>query len=238
MKWPSTGTPNKDHESQRKDHTLRDLPEKRDNVQKEVDKTISFNLETEISKLKVSILLIELVKNNHHKSNIIKMLKVDPTSDMVNIEYDQPELICGLAIDDHLGDSDVPPFYLSLRIHQFILHNSMLDSRASQNLMPKAIMERLGLDITCEYRDLYSFDSGKVNCLGLIKDLVVSLDQIPPKNVLMDVVVVDIPPQFGMLLSRSWGSKLRGTLQLDFSYATILVFKQLIKLYREKKLIL
>lgn len=37
----------------------------------------------------------------------------------------------------------------------------------------------------------------------------------------MDVVVVDIPPQFGMLLSRSWGAKLRGTLQLEFSYATI-----------------
>ena len=70
----------------------------------------------------------------------------------------------------------------------------MLDSRASHNLMPKAIMERLGLDITCEYHDLYSFDSGKVRCLGLIKDLVVSLDQIPAKNVLMDVVVVDIPP--------------------------------------------
>jgi hypothetical protein len=33
--------------------------------------------------------------------------------------------------------------------------------------------------------------------------LVVSLDQIPAKNVLMDVVVADIPPRFGMLLSRS-----------------------------------
>ena len=51
-----------------------------------------------------------------------------------------------------------------------------------------------------------------------------------------DVVVVDIPPQFGMLLSRLWGAKLKGTLQLDFSYATIPVFGQLRKLYREKKM--
>ena len=50
------------------------------------------------------------------------------------------------------------------------------------------------------------------------------MDQIPTKNVLMDVVVADIPPRFGMLLSRSWGGKLKGTLQLDFSYATIPVF--------------
>jgi ribonuclease HI len=49
----------------------------------------------------------------------------------------------------------------------------------------------------------------------------------------MDVVVVDIPPKYGMLLSRSWGDKLRGTLQLDMSYATIPVFGQQRWLYRE-----
>lgn len=52
----------------------------------------------------------------------------------------------------------------------------------------------------------------------------------------MDVVVVDIPPRFGMLLSILWGAKLKGTLQFDFSYATIPVFGQLRKLYREKKM--
>ena len=52
----------------------------------------------------------------------------------------------------------------------------------------------------------------------------------------MDLVVADIPPRFGMLLSRSWGAKLRGTLQLDLSYATISDFGQLRKLYEEKKI--
>lgn len=112
----------------------------------------------------------------------------------------------------------------------------MLDSRSSHNLMPKAIMENLGLDITCKYHDLYSFDSSRVCCIGLIKDLIVSLDQIPTKNVLMDVVVADVPPWFGMILSRSWGEKLKGTIKLDFSYATISMFGQLRKLYRENKM--
>eukprot|EP00253_Pinus_taeda_P011030 PITA_11030 len=70
----------------------------------------------------------------------------------------------------------------------------MLDYGASHNLMPKAIMEKWGLYITLSYHDLYSFDSGRVRCIGLIKDLMVSLDQIPAKNVLMDVVVAHIPP--------------------------------------------
>jgi len=49
----------------------------------------------------------------------------------------------------------------------------------------------------------------------------------------MDVVVADIPTKYGMLLSRSWGEKLQGSLQLDLSYATISVFGQPKRLYRE-----
>ena len=74
------------------------------------------------------------------------------------------------------------------------------------------IMDELGLDITKPYKDLFSFDSRKFKCLGLIKDLVVLLAQIPSKNMVMDVVVVDIPPKFDMLSSRSWAVKLKGTL--------------------------
>jgi hypothetical protein len=91
----------------------------------------------------------------------------------------------------------------------------MLDSGASHNLMPKVVMDQLGLDITRPYKDLFSFDSRKVKCLGLIKYLVVYLSQIPANNMVMDVVVVDIPPKFGMLLSRSWYEKLKRTLKMD-----------------------
>ena len=109
----------------------------------------------------------------------------------------------------------------------------MLDSGASHNLMPKAIMEILNLDITRPYKDLFSFDSSQVKCLGLIKDLCVTLVQCPTKSILMDTVVADIPPKYGMLLSRSWGAKLQGSLQLDMSYGTIFVFGQQRKLYRD-----
>lgn len=72
------------------------------------------------------------------------------------------------------------------------------------------------------------------NVLGIIKDLVVALAQFPMKSVVMDIVVVDIPPKFGMLLSRSWMKKLGGTLQMDMSYATIPIFGgEYRRLYRE-----
>ena len=73
--------------------------------------------------------------------------------------------------------------------------------------------------------------------MGMIKDLVVTLAQVPVKSVLMDVVIADIPPKYGLLLSRSWGAKLGGSLQLDMTYATIPVFGgQLTRLYREMRL--
>eukprot|EP00253_Pinus_taeda_P016371 PITA_16371 len=176
------------------------------------------------------------MKNYNYKGQVAKILNVDPLSDMINMEDDQPELIFGPALEGQFDDSDVAPFYISVRLHDYVLHNAIFGLGASNNLMPKVIMEKLGLDITRKYHDLYSFDSGRIRCIGLIKVLDVSLDQIPVKNVLMDVVVTDIPPRFGMLLSRSWGAKLKGSLQLDFSYATILVFGQMRKLYREKKM--
>ena len=78
--------------------------------------------------------------------------------------------------------------------------------------MPKAVIEALGLSITKPYHDLYAFDSRAVKCLGVIKDMVVSLAQVPMKSVIMDVVVANITPKFGLLLSRSWAKKVGGTL--------------------------
>jgi hypothetical protein len=161
------------------------------------------------------------------------MLKMEESFDTLNVKDDHPAILFSHQVEETGDDGDIPPFYVDLKIHDMTLHNAMLDLGASHNLMPKVIMDELGLDITRPYKDLFSFDSRKVKFLGLIKDLVVSLSQIPSKNLIMDAVVADIPPKFGMMCSRSWAAKLKGTLQMDMSYATILVFGQEMRLHRE-----
>ena len=79
--------------------------------------------------------------------------------DAVNVLDDQPELIFGSEVNGKSVDGGVPPFYVSLNIHDKVLHNAMFDSGASHNLMPKSVMEKLDLDITRPYKDLFSFDS-------------------------------------------------------------------------------
>jgi hypothetical protein len=100
-------------------------------------------------------------------------------------------------------DDSSTPLYTSLNIHDKVLHNCLMDLGASHNLMPKTIMEELGLEVTKDYHYLYSFDSRRVKCLRVIKYMVVTLFQLPMKSVVMDIVVADVPPKFGMLLSIS-----------------------------------
>jgi hypothetical protein len=96
---------------------------------------------------------------------VIKALTIEPNigtkaltigstnhSDTVNLTDDQPELLFEPEVDGRDDTDEVAPFYISLNIHDLI-NNSMMDSGASHNLMPKAVMEKLGLEATRPYKD-------------------------------------------------------------------------------------
>jgi hypothetical protein len=147
-----------------------------------------FSLKGELAKVKIPIPLSKLMSKNAYRSQVIKALSIEPDigtkaltigsanhSDIVNLIDDQPELMFGPEVDGQTDTGAVTPFYISLNIHDLILHNVMLDSSASHNLMPKAVMEKLGLEVTRPYKDLHSFDSSKVRCIRLIKDLCITL---------------------------------------------------------------
>jgi hypothetical protein len=125
---------------------------------------------------------------------------------------------------------------VTLNIHEKMLHNCILDSGASHKLMPKVVMEKLGLEITSPYHNLYSFDFKKVKFDGLIKDIVVTLAQFPIKNIMMDVVVADVPSNYGILLLITWERKLGRKMYMDMTYSTVPIFGgENKRLYRETK---
>jgi ribonuclease HI len=198
----------------------------------------SFSFEHEIQKIRIHVPLSELVKNKYFKRFLSKLLQSEPpqpSTDSINLQDENPVVVLGPMVE--YRDNSSPPFYTSLNIHDKVLHNCLIDLGASHNLMPKIVMEELGLEVKNAYNDLYSFDSRRVQCLRVIKDLVVSLFQLPMKSVVMDIVVADVPPKFSMLLSRSWIKNLGGTLQMDHTYDTILVFGgEHRRLYREAQL--
>ena len=87
------------------------------------------------------------------------MIKYEESFDSLNIQYDHPKIMFGPWSQTLEKTEDVPPFYIILRVHDVFLHNAMFNSGASHNLMPKVIMDSLGLDITRPYNDMFSFDS-------------------------------------------------------------------------------
>ena len=178
------------------------IKEPKQTMPMDVDKISSmFDLQSELAKLKISIPFNELPRNQEYRDTITKIIinQGEAHPDILELIEDNPTIILGSKIDSvDSEDEEVRPFYMSLNVHDMVLHNAMLDSRASHNLMPKGLVESLGLEITRPYKDLYSFDSKRVKCLGLIKDMVVSLNKLPSKTMVMDVVMVDIPPKFGI----------------------------------------
>ena len=123
--------------------------------------------------------LFELAKNPIYKKQITKMinfLDAKCQADVINLQDENPTIMFGLHIEN--AKDHVSPFYIKLTVHDHLVQNCMLYSGACHKLMPKVIMENLGLEITRPYRDLYSFDSRKVKCLGMIKDIVVNFSQV------------------------------------------------------------
>jgi hypothetical protein len=127
-------------------------------------------------KSKSLYLFLELIKNEEFKRYLSKMLQPEPSSNYtysVNLQNEKSVVIVRPFIEDR--DVSSPPFYTSLNIHDKVFHNFLMDSGEYHNLMPKIVMDELGLEITKTYHELFSFDSRKLKCLGVIKYLVVTL---------------------------------------------------------------
>jgi len=99
-------------------------------------------LENEINKVKIQFPLLDLMKYKHFQDPILNLLQTSSENefmDTVNLQYDKPTILMGSKMRDK--DDTMPPFYVSLNIHDKVLHNCLLDSGASHNLMPKVVME-------------------------------------------------------------------------------------------------
>jgi hypothetical protein len=111
--------------------------------------TSSFNFEHEIQKIRIPVPLTEKIKHDEFKKRFSDLLKSEascPPTDSINLQDERPVVVLGPMVEDR--DDSSPPFYTSLNVHDKVLHNCLMDSRASHNLMPRTVMEELGLEVT------------------------------------------------------------------------------------------
>jgi hypothetical protein len=97
----------------------------------------------------------------------------------------------------------------------------MLDSGASINVISLKVMKQLGLKTTRPYGNVCGIDSRRVKVLGVCEDVEVFLIGFPHITVLMDMLVIDVPDAWGMVLSRTWSLALGGFLSMNLTHAYI-----------------
>ena len=85
-----------------------------------------FNLQNELSKLKIYVPFNELLRNNEYRNTITKMVKGqgELQSDILELNDDNPTISFGSKVEN-LENEEVPPFYLSLNVHDMVVHNAM-----------------------------------------------------------------------------------------------------------------
>jgi hypothetical protein len=62
------------------------------------------------------------------------------------------------------------------------------------------------------------FESKAIPTHGVVENVEVRLKEYPEKTVHIDIVVVDVPDVWGMLLSRKFGAMLGGSLEMDLTF--------------------
>jgi hypothetical protein len=116
-----------------------------------------------LEKVNVSIPLIEIMKIPSLRDKVKRFLSIqdeseDPHVLLKSMHYDRSK-------EEHT------PCFISLVVNDLLLHNCMLDSRASTNVMSLKVMNQLGLKITRNYRHVCRIDSKSIKVCGVIKDL-------------------------------------------------------------------
>ena len=81
--------------------------------------------------------------------------------------------------------------------------------------MTRKVTERLNLKTTRPYRYVCAMDSREVDVVGIILNHQVRLAKYPAIHIAIDILVIDGPDKWGMLLSRKWAATLGGWIQMD-----------------------
>jgi len=99
----------------------------------------------------------------------------------------------------------IPPFYVSIENHDVTLHNYLVDTSMTNNIMPLEVMESFGMSCTKYYEtdeSIYAIDFRKVPSYGEIKEFYAWITATPHIITFFNIIVVEHPSAFGFLLGR------------------------------------
>jgi ribonuclease HI len=113
---------------------------------------------------------------------------------------------------------NVPPFLLTFEIFNRNVHNCMVDSGASSNVMPWSVCQNINAKVEPSSLKIIQLDRTNVKVMGELKNVLIRLSSNPKVHQFIDIIVVDILEVYGMFLSRDWSEQLHGYFATDWSH--------------------
>ena len=95
-----------------------------------------------------------------------------------------------------------PPFLITFEILNMNVHNFLVDSGPSSTVMPYAIAKRLHAIPEKTRTQIMQLDRTNVKAIGELKDVLIWMFAKPQYTKVINIVVVDLPEAYGMLLSK------------------------------------
>ena len=102
----------------------------------------------------------------------------------------------------------IAPFLLTFEIFNRNVHNCLVDYGASSNVMPYSVCKKLNEEPQMSKTKIIQLDRSHVKVFGELKDVLIQLSSNPKVHQTIDIVVVDIPEAYGVILSIDWSTKL------------------------------
>jgi hypothetical protein len=81
------------------------------------------------------------------------------------------------------------------------LHNFLVDSRASSNVMPLSICNKLNANPLTSDKHVIQLDRTRVKVIGELKYVMIIIATHPKFFQVIDIIVVDILETYGLLLN-------------------------------------
>jgi hypothetical protein len=113
---------------------------------------------------------------------------------------------------------NVPPFLLTFEIFNRNVHNCMVDSGASSNVMPWSVCQKINAEVEPSTLKIIQLDRTSVKVVGELRNVLIRLSSNPKVHQVIDIIVVDIPEVYGLFLSRDWSEQLHGYFATDWSH--------------------
>jgi hypothetical protein len=186
---------------------------------------LDYNVVEDLKNMKANVSVMDMCRIPQQKDFLLQALKLidTPITRIDQSEVPSPTDLtnkpsvnaCSL---DKRGRPFVPPFLLTFEVFNRNLHNFLVDSGASSNVMPLSICKKLNATPLKSDKHVIQLDRTQVKVIGELKYVMIRIATHPKFVQVIDIIVVDIPEAYGMLLSRDWSEKLNGYFSTDWAH--------------------